>query len=379
MDLLCSVCVVVVLELLVTLGTAHSFLSVPEPFSNVETCRIGGPRGFEADCPGPCPNYDFRADKTPDMPSRTWKRGERVEVRWTKNNHLDGFTRLSLVPIDEMWNKDAHHKHAFYFGCWSDQKFECNDFERHRDCYYDQENLAYKTQVTVPTVYPDGVYVLGWVWYGGGRDFGSFGDYYDCAYVEIKGGPLEDTFPAAFEAEKGSCMSSSDHVGECATEPCHPDNWSKRTIPGEFRDGAPILHKWWYNDAMKRQDNQVHVSRHDDFGISGLKIIDSVHEHERHDNQNWVIYLGSHEKITLIPKTWGHVTKVMWYVNGKHYSTANQWPFPIAGHRKRGDHIDYYDWHCHYYDTRVYVTAVVYNGDRRAYYSHDFAFLPKQR
>lgn len=368
-----------VLAALFIYAEAHSFMSVPEPMSNEETCRIGGPRGFEANCPGPCPNRHFREDKTPDMPSRTWRRGERVEVRWTKNNHLDGFVRLALVPIDQMWDKSAHQKYAFYFGCWSDQKIECNEFERHRDCYYDQENLAYKTQVTVPTIYPDGVYVLGWVWYGGGRDFGSFGDYYDCAYVEIKGGPTEASFPAAFEAVEGSCMSSSDFVGQCATEPCRPDNWSKRKIPGEFRNGAPKMHKWWYEEAMKRPGNQIQVSRYADFGISGIKTLDAVHERERHDNNNWVIYLHWNEEISMIPVTWGPINKVIWYVNGKHQYTATEWPYAINGHSKQGNRINYHSWSYHYYDTRVYVTAVVCNGNRKAYFSHDFAFLPKHR
>lgn len=358
---------------------AHSFLSVPEPISNEETCRIGGPPGFEANCPGPCPNRHFREDKTPDMPSRTWKRGEKVEVRWTKNNHLDGFTRLALVPLDEMWDKGAHQKYAFYFGCWSDGEFECNEFERHRDCYFDRDNLAYKKTITVPTIYPDGVYVLGWVWYGGGKGFGSFGDYYDCAYVEVKGGPTEDSFPATFDASKGSCMSSSEYPGQCATEPCHADNWSKRTIPGDFRNGAPMLHKWWYDEALKRPDNRVDVSRHNDFGISGIRIMDASSENERHENNDWVIHLDSHEKISLIPVTWGHITKVEWFVNGKRSHTEHNWPFAINGNSKHHNRVNYHSWAFHYMDTRVYVTAVVYNGDRRSYFSHDFAFLQKTR
>ena len=363
---------------LLVYAEAHSFLSVPEPMSNEETCRIGGPRGFEANCPGPCPNRHFRQDKTPDMPSRVWRRGERVEIRWTKNNHLDGFMRLALVPIDEMWSKAAHQKYSFYFGCWSDQKIKCNEYERHRDCFYDRENLGYKTQVTVPTIYPDGVYVLGWVWYGGGHDFGSFGDYYDCAYVEIKGGPSESTFPAAFESWDGSCMSSSEYPGECATEPCRPDNWSKRTIPGEFRNGAPTLHRWWYHAAMSRSSNKIQVSRHHDFGITGIKVVDAKNPNrERHDNNDWVIYLDRNEQITMVPITHGHITKVTWYLNGRHEHTCKSWPFAINGHSERHSTIIYHKWGYHYFNTRVYITAVVYNGDRKAYYSHDFVFLPK--
>lgn len=66
--------------------------------------------------------------------------------------------RLALVPIDEMWNKAAHEKYSLYFGCWFDQKIKCNEYERHRDCFYDRENLGYKAQVTVSTIYTDWIY-----------------------------------------------------------------------------------------------------------------------------------------------------------------------------------------------------------------------------
>lgn len=366
---------VALFALLIVSVSAHSFLAFPEPFSLVETCRIGGSPGFEAHCPGPCPNYDFRDDKTPDMPSRVWKRGERVEVRWTKNNHLDGFMRLALVPIDEMWSKDSHQRYAFYFGCWTDQEFSCNLYEKHRDCYYDRENLSYKTQFTVPTIYPDGVYVLGFTWYGGGRVFGSFGDYWDCAYVEVRGGRMEETFPAAFESWDGSCMSSTDHIGQCPTEPCRPDNWSRRRIPAEFNEGAPTLYKSWYDNAMSRSRNQIAVARHRDFGIDGINVVDTNHNNLRNDNQNDVIWLGWGEKITLTPKLRGHVDKVEWYLNGKHHFTTWTYPFTISDQQPSGNWYNFYEWGFDYIDTRVYVTCVVYNGHRRAYYSHDFAFL----
>ncbi len=357
----------------------HSYLSLPEPISNVETCRVGGTPGFEAHCPGPCPHYDFREDMTPERPSRTYKRGERVEIRWTKNNHRDGFMRLSLVPIDEMWNKDAHQRYAFYFGCWTDQEIDCNPFERHRDCYYDRENLGYKTQVTIPLIYPDGVYVLGWTWYGGGRVFGSFGDYWDCAYVEIKGGPTQDTFPAAFESWQGWCLASVDRLGVCDTEPCRSEHWSKRRIPAEFRNGAPTLYKSWYDSAMSRPSNQIQVARHSDFGVTGFKIMDASTEQEMNVNQDWVIELDYNQKITIVPITHGKVTYVQWFVNGKHEYDSRHYPWSISGQQGKRNRLNLYDWNYHYYDKRIFVTAIVHNGNRHAYYRKDLVFQPRNR
>ena len=373
-----AACAILAFTLLAS-ASAHSYLSVPEPISTVETCRVGGTPGFRADCPGPCPNYDIREDSAPEHPTRTYKRGERVEIRWTKNNHRDGFMRLSMVPIDEMMSKDAHHRYAFYYGCWTDQEIDCNPYERHRDCYYDRENLGYKTQVTIPTIYPDGVYVFGWVWYGGGRVFGSFGDYYDCAYVEIKGGPTEDTFPATFESWQGWCMASVDRLGVCDTEPCRSENWSKRRIPAEFKNGAPTLYKSWYDGAMSRHENQIQVARHGDFGVNGFKIYDSKAESEMDVNQDWVIELDDDQEITIVPDTFGQITFVQWYVNGKHEYDSRHHPWAIAGSGRGRRSWNVYGWNYHYYDKRVFVTCIVHNGNRRAYYRKDLVFMPRNR
>jgi len=367
----------VLFALFVNRSSGHTFLTIPEPFSLIETCRIGGAFGFEADCPGPCPNHSFRDDKTPEMPSRTYKRGERVEIRWAKNNHQDGFMRISMVPIDEMWSKEAHSKYAFYFGCWTDGEFTCNEYERHRDCYYDMDGLGYKTDITIPTVYPDGVYVFGFSWYGGGKVFGSFGDYYDCAYVEIKGGVREDSFPATFESWDGYCMASVPRLGICDTEPCKTENWSRKRIPEEFNNGAPILRSWWYDEAMRRPENQVQVARHGDFGVYGLKIIDTNNDKQVDLNQDWVIYLGWNEKITLVPATFGKITYVQWYVNGKFEADSNRWPWSISGSSFQKGREDYYPWAFPYYDTRIHVTVVVWNGNRHAYFSKELVIMPK--
>lgn len=316
----------------------------------------------------------------PENPSATWERGQRVEVHWTKNNHLDGFMRLALVPLDEMWSKEAHQRYSFYWGCWSDQIFECNDYERHRDCYYDRDNLAYKTQITVPTVYPDGVYVLGYIWYGGGKDFGSFGEYWDCAYVHIKGGPQESTYPATFESWNGWCMSSVDRIGVCETEPCQGEHWSRRRIPVEFRNGAPTLYKQWYDDAMNRGANQIAVAEPTDFGITGFKIIDTKHESQMDVNQDWVIELDQPVTITILPETFGNINVIQWFVNGEKVQDAYSYPWAVSGQQPNGNGgWNYYDWSYPVLDKRVFVTAVAWNGDRRAYYSKDLVFLPKRR
>lgn len=107
--------------------------------------------------------------------AETWTRGEQRYVAWQKNNHAGkksahgatGFTRFALVPVDQMMSKDAHQRHAFWYTCWGAGETNCPS----RDditCGNDKNGKRYGTTITVPKNYKDGVYVLGYAWYGGG-------------------------------------------------------------------------------------------------------------------------------------------------------------------------------------------------------------------
>ncbi len=357
-------------------ANGHSYLTLPVPISNVEQCRVGGPPGFEENCPGPCPNYGIRNDTAPDMPTIKYSRGQKVEIRYTKNNHFDGFLRFSLVPLDEMWDKEAHAKYAFHFGCWSSNQFSCNGYEKHRDCHHDFDNLGYKVEIAVPKIYPDGVYVLGFVWYGGGRGLDSFGDYYDCSYVEIQGGDYEQETTAVFDSPSGFCDSQTDKIGDCAVEPCY-DLVTEPRKPVEFLGEPPKLHSYWFEEAANRDGNKVIVSRHEDFGVTGLRLIDSAFEKPMDANFREIIYLGATDKISFEPITFGTITYVQWFVNGKYQHDAKSFPWSIADHELTDKGVDYYDWIFPYLDERCYITVVVYNEGRRSYFSQEFSFLPK--
>lgn len=349
------------------------------PISRVETCRIGGNPGFEAFCGGPCPNYNFRDDRRPENPSATWERGSLQTIHYAKNNHQGGFVRMAIVPLDEMNRKDVHDLMGFYFGCWSSGGYNCNEKEHHRDCGFDRENLAWKTDIVVPTVYPDGVYVLGWTWYGGGETFGSFGDYYDCAYVRIRGGPLEEVNNAVFRPGPrypDGCQASVDRLGICMTEPCGQEHWSGNIVPAEFANGTPSIYRAWFEEALQRPDNQVQVAEHADFGIHRFMVYDTGNEMELQVDVNEFIDLTSIEGITIVPEVFGAVDRVDWIVNGLHESTIDYYPFSISGSQPADTPSghNFFEWHYHFLDKRMFVTAIVHSGPRRVYYSHDFYF-----
>lgn len=87
-------------------------------------------------------------------------------------------------------------------------------------------------------------YYLGYSWMGG-----SFhqGDYYSCAKIRIRGGPIQNSWkPIYVNNKNGKCDSAAGDLGQCRTEPCsrssrwiRPDAWNGRTP-------AP-LNRWQVN------------------------------------------------------------------------------------------------------------------------------------
>lgn len=180
-----SLCAVVLL-VATPLVLAHSNLAEPSPTRSL-VCRVGNEQ--PRDCPGPCPPMDSFGGPTgisESNPAATWTRGESKFVAWQRNNHggdknkngPSGFTRLSLVPVKDMFDKDAHAKYAFHFACWGAGEHDCPSQDEIA-CGNDKTGRRYGAHVKVPTSYEDGVYVLGYSWFGGGdwKEESFFGEY----------------------------------------------------------------------------------------------------------------------------------------------------------------------------------------------------------
>jgi len=149
-----------------------------------------------------------------------------------------GFLRLSLVPVKHRDDPWTHDRNAFRWSCWSAGEVDCpkrNEFE----CGNDNHGRRYQQWVTIPPVFEDGLYVLGFVWYGGGYRQGT---YWSCADVRIAGGPLQDNFNPVFVHDR--CMSNTNALYQCSTQPCmQEEQWGK---PREFEDGRRpgALNRW---------------------------------------------------------------------------------------------------------------------------------------
>lgn len=223
--------VILGISIYVTSTLSHSHLAQPLPTRRLD-CRVGNKR--EERCYGPCPPLSTYGQPTGIGPKRTaatWRRGERQTIKWHRNNHGNGesgFVRLSLVPFSKMFDKDAHQRYTTHITCWSSGLHRCYSRNEHV-CGNDAEGMGYQVDITVPTSYPDGVYVFGWAWYGGGdyRERSYFGDYYSCSFIQIRGGDqLTATWtPKFIPAPNGEfddeCLSATDRLGVCAEEPCN--------------------------------------------------------------------------------------------------------------------------------------------------------------
>lgn len=231
-------------------AAAHSYLTYPRSMSRMQGCRVGGHEDLWVRyCPGPCPNVGLDGETSPSRPAAVWARGGRYSVTYARNNHEGGFIRWALVPVALMHNKWAHHQAAFMHSCWVSDRHTCEGaVERERDCAVDKQNSAFRQTVTVPDVYPDGDYVLSWVWYGGGL-YGQFGDYYDCSFIRISGGnKVAEAYQATFQPginttipASAGCLASVDRIGACPYEArglqC---GQAEERLPRGFRGGRDV-------------------------------------------------------------------------------------------------------------------------------------------
>lgn len=293
------------------------------------------------------------ADADPTNPAAVWKRGSYNRVVWTRNNHEGGFVRWTIVPLERMWDKASHEKMAFDYGCWNVGRFHCNEFDFHRDCNYDQENEAFSKFLYIPPIYPDGDYVLGFTWYGGGENYGHFGDYYDCSYIRIEGGDrLEYSHQPTFSAGGGSkyndgCESTVDSMGVCWKEPCIPIRKTQKLVPKTFRNGAkpkPVLSKWFQGKANKHKPT---------VSIKKLHLVDAKTDTVLKSDLGQIVYLHRDDEITLMAETTGDVAYVQWYTNGKQKGRDYGEPYTIAGDF-RGD---FYPWMHPLFNRRIRVAA----------------------
>ncbi len=160
-----------------------------------------------------------------------WKRGDRRSVKWHRNNHSNGFIRLTLVPAWGRMNKTAHAEHTFFYSCFDANRVKCDKKD-----YCGTGKYISSISFDVPAV-ADGDYVLGWSWFGSfsetnGKVDYHFADYWSCTKVRVRGGikPKSERQPPGFDSgtEDGYCRALGNRIGVCNVEPC-PDAYKGKS------------------------------------------------------------------------------------------------------------------------------------------------------
>lgn len=386
---------VLLLLLSVLLGPVAAHQSLAKiSMSRRKLCRMGGPKGFKVNCPGPCPNIARRWDVNKDNPALVLGRGQRVVLGTLRNNHASGFGRWSLVHVKDMMNHTAHARAAFRWDCAGAGRRPCSARNFNRDCSGDESGTYNARTVTIPRVYPDGVYVLGWVWFGGAnRDGkkGEFGDYYDCSFVEVRGGAsLAKEFTPQFVPDgpgsrDGKCLATVNRVGLCRTEPCKCRRGSPYTgltrlmVPAEFEGKLPRpLYSWQFRRPYRLAQSAVSIRSMTLWRLRaryklGKKIWETGTSWEsRHP------YLAVRQsmRLTVTCETEGNVREVVFYVDGilQGSKSDTRGPYSVAGNWKRSGTDFYAPWQAKIDGrvTSVSCKAVGKDG-RAAWYSMELA------
>lgn len=245
---------------LIEMVWGHSNLAYPFPYNPV-SCK-----STEHWCNGACPpvwtSGWAAARNSPRRPSATWRRGQRVVIVYHKNNHRGGIYRRSLVPVKKMYDRTWHRRGAFEWGCWSQGEFKCG---RRPFCGTDKYGRAYRTETTIPRIFPDGDYVFVQSWYGGmnwQNTRPKFPDYTSCAFVRIRGGWSSEMHQPLFRPgnsrtalRTGKCETGKLWLGQCGGAPCKRHGFLlARPIPFKQGRKPAYLRRSWY--AGSRNSNK---------------------------------------------------------------------------------------------------------------------------
>lgn len=327
---------------------AHQSISFPTPISRDVACRISS----NANCPGPCPTRSLRYDQTPNNPAITVKRGGVITINTLSNTHNGGFARWSLVHVRDMYNKYRHRQGAFLYTCADLARTKCSLRNLRRDCPFDRRGVHYRNKLKIPSIYADGVYVLGWVWYGGGSKFGRFGDYYDCMYIKVQGGPFKNSHKPVFKAGPSAtgrgdkCAASVNRIGICWREPCPGGGfYSSMYRPYEFSDGrspSPISRSMFkYPYKIRRRHSSSPFVR----SIT-IRSADNPKRIFASSPRNRFAYMRLKKSMrpTVTCEVGGKVRHVTFFINGHIGRTDYHSPYSIAGDRRYRGSLVFSPW-----------------------------------
>lgn len=135
------------------------------------------------------------SDHIPQM--TTYQRGDTIDTHWWRNNHVAGYTRYSMVPIEQSNSQEAFDSQEAMlnyecaqvgctatYGGSSPNNWNGGDSNGNKG-WSNVCNGAFK----IPYHVPDGTYTVQWVWFGQGNGNSANSPFQSCIDLVVKGGP----------------------------------------------------------------------------------------------------------------------------------------------------------------------------------------------
>ncbi|TMW61438.1 hypothetical protein Poli38472_012629 [Pythium oligandrum] len=154
---------------------AHGYMSIPTPRSTDVFSDMTNT--------GAC-------DRSQSGKVTEFKAGEEITVEWTRNNHLGGFIRYSMVPKGQD-NKANFDKSTFFYTCRESNCTlkQCKDKWCGDDPGSKDYEIKCSSKVKLPDYLQAGDYVLQWTWHSAGSSYGNVGwntgNYKTCADIRL--------------------------------------------------------------------------------------------------------------------------------------------------------------------------------------------------
>ncbi|GLD96854.1 hypothetical protein PINS_up005537 [Pythium insidiosum] len=120
----------------------------------------------------------------------SFRAGEKIDVRYWRNNHIGGFIRWSIVPAGNE-TKENFDKSVFFYTC-RESGATClpkGSNERWSGDNSEANTISCGDTITLPDWLPAGDYVMQWMWFAVGHSNGNIGwaepQFKSCADIRL--------------------------------------------------------------------------------------------------------------------------------------------------------------------------------------------------
>jgi len=244
----------ILLSALVASVSAHTYLITPASrlsiLKNIGTSTEDGTGNSAGLCHMGDGTQTCCTSQTMGGSMKTYKRGDEIPTAWWRNNHVGGFVRYSIVPIDKSDSQDAFdapeamlNYECNQVGCTATYGGSApNNWNGGDSAGNKGWSNACSGAFKIPYHMPDGDYTVQWVWFGQGNGNSANSPFQACIDLKISGGPTGSQpkcplWKGGDTSEAGSnvCTFVSVNSGEKYQQVCKNAN----ACQGSYTVGIP--------------------------------------------------------------------------------------------------------------------------------------------